>query len=111
MYCCVSEADGEVRVHKHLRPHPQAFLHAWQPFREEVVVCVECRFTWYGLAALCEAEGMPCVLGHARSMRAMHGGKAKHDRVDSHTIAALRRGGLIPQAYVYPRRRRAPRAL
>jgi transposase len=41
----------------------------------------------------------------------MHGGNAKNDRIDSHKIAALRRGGLIPQAYVYPRRMRATRDL
>jgi transposase len=44
-------------------------------------------------------------------MRAIHGGKAKNDRIDSHKIAALRRGGLLPQAYVYPRRMRATRDL
>jgi transposase len=41
----------------------------------------------------------------------MHGGKAKNDRIDSHKIAALLRGGLMPQAYVYPRRMRATRDL
>lgn len=54
---------------------------------------------------------MPFVLGHALDMRAMHGGNAQNDRIDSHNIAALRRGGLIPQAYVYPRRMRATRDL
>jgi hypothetical protein len=44
-------------------------------------------------------------------MRAIHGGKAKNDRLDSHKIAALLRGGLIPQAYVYSRRMRATRDL
>jgi transposase len=44
-------------------------------------------------------------------MRAIHGGKAKNDRIDSHKIAALLRGGLIPEAYVYPRRMRATREL
>jgi transposase len=65
--------------------------------------------TW--LADLCEDEGIPFVLGHALSRRAIHGGKAKNDRIDSHKIAALLRGGLMPQAYVYPRRRRATRDL
>jgi transposase len=65
--------------------------------------------TW--LADLCEDEGIPFVLGHALYMRAIHGGKAKNDRIDSHKIAALLRGGLIPQAYVYPRRMRATRDL
>jgi transposase len=44
-------------------------------------------------------------------MRAIHGGKAKNDRIDSHKIAALLRGGLSPHAYVYPRRMRATRDL
>jgi transposase len=111
MYLCVIDANGEVRVHKHIRTDPQAFLLAVQPFREDVVVCVECMFTWYWLADLCEDEGIPFVLGHALYMRAIHGGKAKNDRIDSHKIAALLRGGLIPQAYVYPRRMRATRDL
>jgi transposase len=111
MYVCVIDAEGEVRVHKNIRTDPKAFLQALQPFREDVVVCVECMFTWYWLADLCEDEGIPFVLGHALYMRAIHGGKAKNDRIDSHKIAALLRGGLIPQAYVYPRRMRATRDL
>jgi predicted NBD/HSP70 family sugar kinase len=46
LYFCVIDADGEVRVHKNLRTNPQAFLQALQPFREDVVVCVACLFTW-----------------------------------------------------------------
>jgi hypothetical protein len=46
MYFCVIDADGEVRVHQNIRTNPQAFLQALQPFREDVVVCVECMFTW-----------------------------------------------------------------
>jgi len=46
MDCCVIDADGEVRLHKHIRTNPQAFLPALQPFREEVVVCGEGLFTW-----------------------------------------------------------------
>jgi transposase len=111
MYFCVIDADGEVRVPKTIRTNPKAFLQALQPCREDVVVCGACLFTWYWLADLCEDEGIPFVLGHALSRRAIHGGNAKNDRVDSHKIAALRRGGLMPQAYVYPRRMRATRDL
>jgi transposase len=111
MYLCVIDADGEVRVHKNIRTDPHTFLQVLSPFRADVVVCVECLFTWYWLADLCEDEGLPFVLGHALYMRAIHGGKAKNDRLDSHKIAALRRGGLIPQADVYPPRMRATRDL
>jgi transposase len=111
MDLCVLDAEGEVRVHKNIRTDPQAFLQTLQPFRADVMVCGECMFTWYWLADLCVEEGIPCVLGHALYMRAMHGGKAKNDRIDSHQIAALLRGGLMPQADVYPRRMRATQDL
>jgi transposase len=44
-------------------------------------------------------------------MKAIHGGKAKNDRIDAHKIAVLLRGGMIPMAYVYPARMRATRDL
>lgn len=68
-------------------------------------------FTWYWIADLCDREQIPFVLGHALYMKAIHGGKAKNDRIDSRKIAALLRGGMIPQAYVYPAPMRATRDL
>src|SRR5215813_13718375 len=66
-------------------------------------------FTWYWLADLCADEGIPCVLGQALSMKAIHGGKAKNDKIDSQKIAVLLRGGLLPQASVSPAQMRATR--
>ena len=76
-----------------------------------LVVAVECIFTWYWLADLCAQEGIPFVLGHALYMKAIHGGKAKNDTIDAQTIAVLLRGGMLPQAYVYPAAMRATRDL
>jgi hypothetical protein len=44
-------------------------------------------------------------------MKASHGSKAKHDKIDSQQIAALLRGGMLPQADVYPAKRHATRDL
>jgi transposase len=44
-------------------------------------------------------------------MQAIHGGKAKHAHIDAQKIAVLRRGGMLPQAYVYPAEMRATRDL
>jgi transposase len=54
---------------------------------------------------------MPFVLGHALSMQAIHGGKATNDKIDAPKIAVLLRGGMLPQAYVYPAEMRATRDL
>src|ERR671922_1454439 len=44
-------------------------------------------------------------------MKAIHGGKAKNDKIDAQKIAVLLRGGMVPQAYVYPAEMRATRDL
>jgi transposase len=74
-------------------------------------VAVACLCTWYWLADLCADEDIPVVLGHALSRKAIHGGKATHDTIDSHKIAVLLRGGMRPQASVDPAERRATRDL
>ena len=111
MYICVLNADGAIVYHQNGAAGPEHFLRAIAPYREDLVVAVECMFTWYWLADLCAREGIPFVLGHALYMKAIHGGKAKNDKIDAHKIAALLRGGLIPQAYVYPPQMRATRDL
>jgi transposase len=102
---------GAVLGHRHLQAAPEALLKAVAPYRDGLVVAVECLFTWSWLADRCAPEGSPCVLGHALSMKAMQGGKAKHDQTDSPKIAALLRGGMLPQASVYPAQIRATRDL
>ena len=111
MYLCILNGDGEILLHQNMKATPEAFLAAVAPFREDLVVSVECIFTWYWLADLCADEGIEFVLGHALYMKAIHGGKAKNDKIDAHKIAVLLRGGMLPQAYVYPKRMRATRDL
>jgi transposase len=94
-----------------MKAAPDPFLKAIAPYREDMVVCVECMFTWYWLADLCAQEGIPFVLGHALSMKAIHGGKANNDTIDAPKIAVLLRGGMSPQASGYPAEMRATRDL
>ena len=111
MYLCILDREGEVVLHQNLRSRPEPFLAAVAPYREDLVVACECIFTWYWLADLCRREGIAFVLGHALYMKAIHGGKAKNDKVDAFKIASLLRGGNLPQAYVYPPEMRATRDL
>lgn len=111
MYLCILDSEGEILVHRNLKARPEAFLEAVAPYREGLVVAVECIYTWYWLADLCAREGIDFVLGHALYMKAIHGGKAKNDRIDALKIATLLRGGMLPQAYAYPAGMRATRDL
>jgi hypothetical protein len=111
MYVCILDTTGQVLVHRNVASTPEAFLEVVAPYRDDVVVAAECMFTWYWLADVCAAERIAFVLGHALAMKAIHGGKAKNDKLDSFKIVSLLRGGLLPQAYVYPAAMRATRDL
>jgi transposase len=111
MYVCILDQAGETLLHRNMTATPEALLKAIAPYRDQVVLGAECMFTWYWLADLCAEHGIPFVLGHALYMKAIHGGKAKNDKIDAHKIAVLLRGGMLPQAYVYPAEMRATRDL
>ena len=111
MYLCILDATGQVLLHRVVATTPEAFLTAVAPYREDLVVAVECMVTWYWLADFCAAQGITFVLGHALAMKAIRGGKAKNDKIDAHKIAVLLRGGLLPQSYMYPAAMRATRDL
>jgi len=112
MYLCILDhASGKVLLHRNLRSEPELFLRTIEPYRDGLVVGVECIFCWYWLADLCNRESIPFVLGHALYMKAIHGGKAKNDKIDSHKIAVLLRAGAVPVGYVYPQGMRATRDL
>jgi transposase len=111
MYVCILDQAGETLLHRNMTATPEALLKAIAPYRDQIVLAAECMFTWYWLADLCAEHGIPFVLGHALYMKAIHGGKAKNDKIDAHKIAVLLRGGMLPQAYVYPAEMRATRDL
>ena len=102
MYVCIVNHDGEMLLHRNMKAAPEPFLKAVAPYRDRLVVAVECIFTWYWLADLCAAEGIAFVLGHPLYMKAIHGGKAKNDKIDSQKIAALLRAACSPRPMSIP---------
>jgi transposase len=111
MHVCILDHDGNVVVDKNLPCRPEALLRALAPFRDQLIVGVECMFAWYWVADLCQQQGITFVLGHALYMKAIHGGKAKNDKIDAGKIARLLRGGNFPLAYAYPKGMRETRDL
>ncbi len=111
MDLCILDQAGETRLHRNMPATPEALLKAIAPYRGQIVLAAACMFTWYWLADLCAEHEIPFVLGHALSMKAIHGGKAKNDKIDAQKIAVLLRGGMLPQASVSPAEMRATRDL
>lgn len=102
IYLCILDQDGNILMHQNISAKPEPFLKAIAPYRSDLVVGVECMFSWYWLTDLCVQENIKFILGHALYMKCIHGGKSKSDKIDSEKIARLIRGGNFPQAYLYP---------
>ena len=111
MYVCILNQAGKILLHKNAKVCETTLLKFIQPYLPDLVITVECMFTWYWIADFCNKHNIPFILGHALYMKAIHGSKSKNDKIDSHKIAVLLRGGMIPMAYVYPHEMRATRDL
>ena len=111
MHVCVLDAAGTVVLDRNPPCHFETLLQAITPFREGIVIGVECMFGWYWLADRCAEQHIPFVVGHALSVKLIHGGKAKNDRIDADKIAHLLKGGNFPLAYAYPKGMRETRDL
>ena len=47
MYVGLLSQAGEILLHRPMQAAPEPFLKAIAPYREGLVVAVECIFTWY----------------------------------------------------------------
>lgn len=111
LYLCILDQHGKIVLHREIKANPDKLLAATKPFKDEIVIGVECMFSWYWVADLCVKHNIKFVLGHALYMKAIHGGKAKNDKIDSEKIARMLKGGMFPMAYVYPTALRSTRDL
>ena len=109
LYLCVLDPDRKIVLHRRVDCDEEKLLRALAPYREDLVVGVECMFKWYWLADFCDEHGIPFVLGHALEMKAVHGRKSGNDRLDAERIARLLGSGMFPVAYVYPKEMRSTR--
>lgn len=111
LYVCILDQQGNKLVHQKIGADPLALLRLLEPYMGNVVVGVECMHCWYWVSDFCQTHEIDFVLGHALYMKAIHGGKAKNDKIDSYKIASLLKGGNFPLAYNYPKEMRATRDL
>ncbi|KMT63642.1 IS110 family transposase, partial [Catenovulum maritimum] len=111
LYVCILDQNGHKVLHKEIKASPEKLLQLLEPYIGNIVVGVECMHCWYWVSDFCAEHDIDFILGHALYMKAIHGGKAKNDKIDSFKIASLIRGGTFPLAYVYPTHMRATRDL
>ena len=59
MYLCVLNQAGEILVHRNLKAASEPFLKSIAPYREDLVDCVECIFTWDLAGRILRPRGDP----------------------------------------------------
>jgi transposase len=111
MRVCILDHESNAVYDDNLPCHFDTLLKAIAPYRDGIVIGVECMFGWYWLADRCAEHNIPFVVGHALYMRLIHGAKAKNDRIDANKIARLLKGGNFPLSYAYPKGMRETRDL
>jgi transposase len=111
LYVCILDDQGKTLVHQKIGNDSSALLELLKPYLGNIVVGVECMHCWYWVSDFCEEHNIDFIIGHALYMKAIHGGKAKSDRIDSYKIAKLIRGGNFPLGFRYPKQLRATRDL
>ena len=112
MYVCVLDEAGKIVLHRNMPAGPEQLARAIEPYvGHDLVIAVECVFTWYWIGDFCAERDIPFVLAHALYIKAIHGAKTKNDKIDSRKIAMLLRAGVLPQAYPYPVDMRSTRDL
>jgi len=111
MYICILDQAGNTLLHYDAPANGATLSQIIKPYLPDIVIAVECIFTWYWIADFCAQHNITFVLGHALYMKAIHGAKTKNDKIDSHKIAMLLRANMIPMAYVYPAGMRSTRDL
>jgi transposase len=109
LYLCVLDEDRQIVLHRRVDCDEAKLLRSLAPYREDLVIGVECMFKWYWLSDFCEEHEIPFVLGHALEMKAVHGRKSGNDKLDAERIARLLESGMFPVAYVYPKGMRSTR--
>ncbi len=65
MHVCILDVDGDILIHKNISTNAKALLRLIEPYREDIIIGVECMFSWYWLADLCAKEGIEFILGLA----------------------------------------------
>ena len=87
-------------------------LSALEPFKEQLTaVVVESTYNWYWLVDGLQDNGYTLHLANPSAIQQYEGLKYTDDKYDSYWLAHLKRLGILPEGYIYPKANRPIRDL
>ena len=111
-YIAIIDSEDKVVFQGRLDNELTLILEKLKPFRDRIVsVAVESTFNWYWLVDGVMEAGYPVELVNTSAVKQYEGLKHTDDRHDAIHLAHLRRLGILPTGYIYPREHRGVRDL
>jgi len=99
-YATVIDGEGELVSEGRFQNEIEELDRFLQELDPEAKVVMEASAIWDQLYDRMEEAGFEVTVAHPLKVRAIASAKVKTDRIDSHTLAQLLRGNLIPASYV-----------
>lgn len=108
---CVIDEDISVLVQEKVSNELARITDRIEPYKQALQVVVESTFNWYWLVDGLQEAGYDVCLAHPFGLYMITAAKVKTDRRDALALAKLLKAGMIPEAYIYPKKHRPVRDL
>ena len=107
----INEEDQRL-YQKRLPNQLKYILHALEPFKESMEgIVVESTYNWYWLVDGLQDHSYKVHLANPSAIKQYEGLKHTDDKWDSFWLAHMRRLGILPEGYIYPKEERPVRDL
>lgn len=111
-YTGIIDEEGKKRFARKLPNDKKRILSALSPHKAEIQgIVVESTYNWYWLVDTLMEEGYKVHLANPAAMKQYEGIKYLDDRHDAFWLAKMLKLGILPEGYIYPRKRRGVRDL
>jgi transposase len=104
------DGNGQILGEESLESSADSILNYLGKFDKPEVV-FEATRNWYWLYEALQRKGYDVTMAHPKKTKAIGEAKIKSDKIDSHTLAHLKRAELIPESYLAPLETRELREL
>jgi transposase len=109
-YIGIIDENDRRMYQKRLPNQIEHVVQALEPFKETLQgVVVESTYNWYWLVDGLQEEGYKVHLANPSAIKQYEGMKHTDDKWDSFWLAHMRRLGILPEGYIYPKEQRAVR--
>lgn len=109
---CVIDGKDRRILEKKLENRPELTIEALSPYRKRLeAVAIESTFNWYWLVDALMEAGFRVDLVNTAKVVQYSGLKRTDDRYDAFHLAHLKRLGILPTGYIYPKALRGLRDL